>query len=271
MGQFLFQFIGNGFNRDDFLFITADNIVIKGSAVVNAACGSFQVRRFVHNHRRISGPGSDEPFIGNIPGGFHHRFAAGHHQKVDARKCEKLLGCLDGGLFDAGEQVADARFLVNGLVQHLDGFLGDAFGRRMRAENHSVAAADHTDGIVDNGSRRIGGWGYGGDNTPRSIFDKGQTGVSGNGTGRQNLRARRAVGHQQILFDLILDTAHAGLLHSHLGQSPGIGTCRTPDDLYRPFPQGNGVAFLIGRIRCRHGVFQPVKNTVVTLVPGWTQ
>jgi len=141
----------------------------------------------------------------------------------------------------------------------------------MGAENHRVATADHADGVVDNGCRRVGGWGHRGNNTPRRIFDKGQTGISGYGAGRQNLRAGRAIGHQQILFDLILDTAHAGLLHSHLGQSPGIGARCTSDDLYRPFPQGDGVVFLVGRIRCCHSVFQLVKNTMVTLVPGETQ
>ena len=89
---------------------------------------------------------------------------------------------------------------------------------RVDVEHHRVAARHHADAVVDDGLGRVGGRRDRADDAVAGAFDQRQPVVARVRDRLQHLRARRLVGAQLVLLQLVLDAAVAGLVDRVLRQ-----------------------------------------------------
>ncbi|CSF41902.1 Uncharacterised protein [Shigella sonnei] len=89
------QFIGYAINNNQYLFVGTNDVVIERSAFDDGLSGTGEVGGFIHHYRRVASACGNQTFIGVFTRRFYYRFAAGHHQKADARKLEQTLRGFD--------------------------------------------------------------------------------------------------------------------------------------------------------------------------------
>ena len=76
--------IENLLDGEDLLLGDAQQVVVVGAALDDAAGGAIEVGRFIDHHRRIARPGDDRP-LGLLHGRPGHGRPAGDADQVDVR------------------------------------------------------------------------------------------------------------------------------------------------------------------------------------------
>ena len=73
-----FQFGGNRLYGNNFFLIDADDVVIKRRTLNDAYSRPLYISGFIHYHRRIARPRSNQALVGDFAGSLHHRLTAGN-------------------------------------------------------------------------------------------------------------------------------------------------------------------------------------------------
>jgi hypothetical protein len=126
----------------------------------------------------------------------------------------------------------------------------------MGIKDDGIPAADHRDGIVDDGFRWIGGGDDRADHAMRCAFGQHQAVVAALRPGLQHLRPRRLHDDQQILLDLVFSAPEARLFGRGNGEFLHVHRRRFAHRLDQPVAKGEGtLPHLFERAACfRHGL-----------------
>jgi hypothetical protein len=92
----------------------------------------------------------------------------------------------------------------------------------VKVEDGGVPGRNQTDGVVDDGRRRVRGRRDGAHHAPGRPLQQGQAVIAAPGDREDVFHARGLVGGVQVLLDLVGRPAQAGLPHGILGQGPGL-------------------------------------------------
>ena len=132
---------------EDLLLGDAEQVVVVGAALDDAAGGAVEVGRFIDDDGRIARPGDDRPLrlLHGRPG---HARPAGDADQVDVGMLEQGVGRFERRLGDDAHQVVDAQVAVDRLVVAADALGRHAPAARMRIEHHRVARGDHADRVA---------------------------------------------------------------------------------------------------------------------------
>ena len=163
-------------------------------------------------------------FLPETHGLAHHTGPAGHHEQADGGVAHQVLGAFDRRLCGTGDQVRRSASMLDGLVEYLYRQRGTLLGARVGVEYHRIAGGNHANGVADDGGGRIGAGRDGADDAVGRPFHQRQSPVAGPGMRLQRFRTRRALGHQEVLLELVLVSGPC----LFPARQPGPGPGRSP-------------------------------------------
>ncbi len=88
--------VGDRGHNEDLLFADAEQVVVEGRALDDAARSAIEIGGFIHDDRRIAGTACDDA-LARLCGSLRNRSAARDAEQSDFGMIEDLLGGLDGG------------------------------------------------------------------------------------------------------------------------------------------------------------------------------
>ena len=238
---------------DDGLLGGADGAVVEGLGIQDALDRQGQVAGLLQVGGAVARAHADGGGAGGV-GRADHGGAAGGQDHGHVPVAHQVVGGLHGGDGDAGHQVLVAARLSDGLPDDLDGLHDAAQGRGVGGEHDGVARLDGDLRLIKGGGGGVGRGDEAGDDT------------HGHGDGADLLHVVPvqlahglhvldvlvdAPAAEDVLDDLILDLAEAGVLMGHLGQTAGVahaGVGDGADDVVH-LGLGHVGQFLLGLLR----------------------
>ena len=224
------QLICHIVHNEGFFFCQTQKVIIKGCPSVNLRCCFVKISSVIYYNRRISGSCTDGLFAG-FKKCIYHSHASGTNHQTDLRAGSQFVDCFHIRLSLHGDEVCRTSVLYDCFVQDLQADSADFLCARMYVEYNSISAADHADGVIDDGFCRICRRCNCTDNAKRSLFFDHKTGITGNRICYKTFHTRCLVDNGKVLGDLILITSHTGLFVDHFCEHRGIFSCHNTDCL----------------------------------------
>ena len=204
------QLVNDALDGDDFLFVGAHDVVIKGGAIDDTAAGKFKIGRFIDHHRRVAGAGTNSAFAARHCLA-HYAAATGYCQDAHALVCHECLRGFDGRLGNGADQVGRTATTNDRAMQKSNIGHRALAGAGVHVEDDAVARREHGDSIADDRGGRIGCRCDGADHTIGRVLGERQAIVAGDGLRLEHLRPAGLTCDQAVLDQLVLDAAEPGL------------------------------------------------------------
>ncbi len=215
---------------EDFFFSDAEKVVVVSGTLDDAAGSSIEIGGFVDDDRWITWACDDRTFT-TIQCRTSYGWSTRYADQSDLAMLEKIVGCIQGGLFDQADQVIDPEFLMDGLIESLDPFGGHLLAAWMRIHDNRVATGDHADRVAVIVGREWGNGSNGADDSERSMFDDRKSMITAEGFGAKELNTRSSLAERLELFDFVLKSADLGLIHFHSAEFDALIDRDLADDL----------------------------------------
>ena len=155
---------------EHFLLCDAQQVVVVGGSLNDAAGRVVQVCRFVDDHGRVARAGDDRSFA-TVERRAAHRWTSRDTDQSHVAMPEQRFGRFEGRLGDHRDQVVDPDFASDRFIEAANTFRGDSFPRRVRVDHHRVATREHADGIASDRRQAVCNRSDRADHTERGPLD----------------------------------------------------------------------------------------------------
>ncbi len=226
IGELLLHRVVDLVQHDDGLFGGADHAVVERLGVDDRADRELDVRRVVDDRRRVAGADAESRLTRAV-GRLHHRRTA--RRENDVRILHEELGLFDGRLLHARDDVF-GRARLDRRVQNDHRRVVRALLRaRMRADDDAIARLERDEGLENRRRGRVRGRDDRADDANR-LGDLAHAKALVFLDHAARLHVLVAIedvfGREVVLDDLVLDNAHARLLHGVLGERNALAVRR---------------------------------------------
>ena len=234
--EFLPDFVGTAFLRDDALLRGADRTVVKGLGAQNVGDGLRNVCRAVDIGRAVARTHTDGRFSRGIGRPDHGRTAGGQDQ-LRVLMMHQLLHRLHGGDGNAADGALRRTGRPCSLLQQSGGLHRAADGLGMGRKDDGAACLQGNEGFVDDCGGGVGGWDDARDNAHGNahvpdpalpVFPEDAHGLhAADGTVDR-------LGGKTVFDLLVLRVAKARFLYGHAAQFGSVAASGLGDGLYDP-------------------------------------